>query len=459
MCLFDVLCSLAKEMDLKIYPVHVNHLFRPGAAEEDQAYVESICRERGFPCQTFIYDCNRIAAEQKLTSEEAGRKVRYEAFSKVADQIEASGIERSRIAIAVAQNADDQCETILFRILRGAGIDGISGIAYKRYDEKRTAIIRPLLDISRDDIEKYCIACNLSPRRDHTNEEPIYARNKIRLELLPFLKEQFNPNIMHTIHRLGNAAATDKAYLRQQAEMAYKTALAFKSVKQVVFHMEQLKSLHLAIRLRVYNIALDTIGLKENITSGHLEGIEKVIFSASPSASFDLPFGFRVYRRYDTLVFQREASINASAGSKHDEDKGALRVTVTEVLQVNAKRADETKNVSLQGTFSFDALSEVYGPDVVGNITLRKRENGDYMMIRINGTLHRKKIQDIFVDEKIPKKQRDDVLLAAVGKEVLWILPHRDFASQQMREKGRFSADYKVNGDRDKLIIVLEYLS
>ena len=142
-CLFSVLCSMAKEMNLTIHPVHINHKFRPGAAEEDQAYVEELCRSKGVSCRSFVYDCPIIAKEQKLTPEEAGRNARYEAFFKVAAEIRSKGVPSEKIAVAVAQNANDQCETILFRIMRGTGTDGLSGIAYKRMAEDGTAAIRP----------------------------------------------------------------------------------------------------------------------------------------------------------------------------------------------------------------------------------------------------------------------------------------------------------------------------
>ena len=112
MCLFDVLCKEAKERNWYIYPVHVNHKFRPGAAEADQAYVENLCQRRGWPCTSFVYDCNKIATEEKMTSEEAGRKARYDAFGKRARALVDAGIAKESIVIAVAQNGDDQAETI-----------------------------------------------------------------------------------------------------------------------------------------------------------------------------------------------------------------------------------------------------------------------------------------------------------------------------------------------------------
>ena len=152
-CLFDVLNSLKDEWDLTLYAVHINHKLREGAAEEDQHYVEELCAKLNIPCEVFIRDCNVIAAQEGMTSEEAGRKVRYEAFSQVALQIHQNGIPKNKVAIALAHNANDQCETILFRLMRGTGTDGLSGIPYERFEENGFAVIRPILDIGREEIE------------------------------------------------------------------------------------------------------------------------------------------------------------------------------------------------------------------------------------------------------------------------------------------------------------------
>ena len=305
MCLFDVLSELSAEMGLTIHPVHVNHKFRPGAAEEDQKFVEEHCADRGFRCRTFVTDCNEMASRLKMTSEEAGRKARYDAFFTVAEEVASSGTERGDIVIAVAQNANDQCETILFRIMRGTGVDGLSGIAYKRSGKGGFDIIRPLLDITRDEIEKYCADRNLQPRIDHTNNEAIYTRNKIRLELIPYMMENFNNNIIETVNRLGHIAAEDKDYIQGEAGRIYEKIRCGEA--DVAIFTEPLESVHKAVRHRIYNMCLNRAGMEENITGAHLDAIEKIRVSESPSASADLADGFKVAKAYDRLIFCSES--------------------------------------------------------------------------------------------------------------------------------------------------------
>ena len=491
-CLFDVLLELSAVKNFRIHPVHVNHKFRPGDAERDQEYVEELCRQRGLTCRTFTVDCNALAREEGLTSEEAGRKARYDAFFETAQGIAqelaqgfAQGLAQElageleqhctqepsmpgtdKIAIAVAQNANDQAETILFRMLRGTGTDGLAGIAYKRY-ERGFAIVRPLLDVPRDEIEKYCEERNLSPRIDHTNNEAIYARNKIRLELLPMLREKFNPNIIETINRLGKNAAADKDYLAQQARDAYEEALEDADGRNCTVEVTtaKLDRMHKAVRMRVYNYLLADVGMEENLTEGQLEAIEKVRISQSPSAMCDLADGFRVYKIYDRIRFCREAET---------EEGRQLRMRFISAEEY----AKEKKTAHAPDADGGETAARVVGifalpPGAEDSVCIRKRRDGDVIAIasksrtqgatqtsaqgatqtRAQGAfqtpdtsppqVRHKKLQDFLVDAKVPKSVRDDIDLLAYGNRILWVLPSPHFASRQYREKGRFSAEFK----------------
>lgn len=521
-CLFDVLLELSAVKNFRIHPVHVNHKFRPGDAERDQEYVEELCRQRELTCRTFTVDCNALAREKGLTSEEAGRKARYDAFFETAQGIAqeltqgiaqeltkgfAQGLVQElageleqhctqepsmpgtdKIAIAVAQNANDQAETILFRMLRGTGTDGLAGIAYKRY-ERGFTIVRPLLDVPRDEIEKYCEERNLSPRIDHTNNEAIYARNKIRLELLPMLREKFNPNIIETINRLGKNAAADKDYLAKQARDAYEEALEDADGRSCTVEVTtaKLDRMHKAVRMRVYNYLLADVGMEENLTEGQLEAIEKVRISQSPSAMCDLADGFRVYKIYDRIRFCREAET---------EEGRQLRMRFISAEEY----AKEKKTAHAPDADGGETAARVVGifalpPGAEDSVCIRKRRDGDVIAIasksrtqgaaqapvqgatRTQGAtqapvqgasqapvqgatqtpaqgasqtpdtappqVRHKKLQDFLVDAKVPKSVRDDIDLLAYGNRILWVLPSPHFASRQYREKGRFSAEFK----------------
>lgn len=523
-CLFDMLCRLAEELALQLYPVHVNHQFRPGAAERDQAFCETLCTTRGWPCRSFVYDCAQIAEAEGMTAEEAGRKVRYEAFGMTAADLLRRGIAAQDIAIAVAQNANDQAETILFRILRGTGTDGLAGIAKKRYETVRwetaaksaaahssylrdpqqggtdeaksavaqIAVVRPLLETQRAEIERYLAERNMTACIDQTNAEPIYTRNKIRLELLPYLAEQYNENIIAALNRLGSIAQHDKAYLQETAARAFadarvctagqdaegfswaqtqkmplsmgvrtdgalcqgadRTLRAQTAAREILLSCDVLRSLHTAIRTRVYQRALQEIGMTENFSSVQAEAIEQLLQTERPSAEAELPDGFRAARVYDKLKFYRAA--RGSAHMPAGDNAKAVRDAAAAGQRYRLWQTDTAAYLALlaagrlgvHGAFCADALP------AGAQVEVRTRRDGDYLPIRGG----RKKLQDFLVDVKVPKNRRDELLLLACGSRILWILPSPLFHAPQLREKGRFCADAKVDRKCAGPIIILE---
>ena len=318
-CLFHVLLKLKEEMELTIHPVHVNHRLRPGAAEEDQDYVERLCAGVGLTPRVFTVDCNGLAEQLGMTSEEAGRKARYDAFWQVAEEVaNTCGGEgavcgsplRSSMKIAVGHNADDQAETVLFRILRGTGMDGLAGMAYMR-EEKRPGgegepggtyrIIRPLLDVRRKDVEEYCSAMGLQPVTDHTNSEELYTRNKIRLDLIPYIEEKYNTNFRDGLVRMAKIAAADKAYFWEETAQAYerlrvpaeqKSETDTEADAAIALDWRGLAECHEALRHRIVLKAFGEIGLTQDITAERLAAADKIILGKTGGKTVEFPHGY-----------------------------------------------------------------------------------------------------------------------------------------------------------------------
>ncbi len=305
-CLFHVLLKMAKEIDLTIHPVHINHMFRPGAAEADQAYVENLSRQYGLAAKVFTVDCSALAEELGMTSEEAGRKARYDAFFRTAEEIYSSVAEKNhgRVKIAVAHNANDQAETVLFRILRGTGMDGIAGMAYERVErrgmdgtegadgagERTVPVIRPLLDTWREDVEAYCAQMELEPVTDHTNNEELYARNKIRLDLIPYIEEKYNSNFREGLVRMAKIAAADKDYFWTETAQAYEK-LKVPDAFAVTLDWRGLAQCHEALRHRIILKAFRDIGLDQDITAERLEAADKIILGSVGGKTVEFPHG------------------------------------------------------------------------------------------------------------------------------------------------------------------------
>ena len=433
-CLFTVLKELAQSLQLHIHPVHINHQIRPGAAEHDQKYVEDLCKEAGLTCRTVVFDCNQMAADEGLTSEEAGRKVRYQAFDDEAKAVEDSGVPRDMIKIAVAHNADDQAETIMFRLLRGTGTDGLAGMEYSRTDELGYEIIRPLLDVWKADIMAFCKEETLDPCMDYTNAQPVYARNRIRLELLPFL-EDYNPNIKEAIVRLGKVAACDREYLQGEAEAALSWLINESDDNYIVLDGKKLRGLGKPVRQRVVSLVFKELGLIEDMTFAHFEDADQLIFNDKPSARLDLPHGYHLTKVYDDVK-----------AAKDSDDVDTEEKIIMEIVSKEEFNAEKHIKGSF-AAFDADAIAEEYGQDFAKVVKWRTRNPGDHISLAGGGS---KKLQDLFVNEKVPKDERDKIKVFAIGSEVLFV-PKTKLGIQ----RSRYSAKY-VNKEATKKVFFVE---
>ncbi len=475
MCLFSVLNQLKEEMDFSLYAVHVNHGFRPGDAEDDQQFAEQLCSRNGVKCYSFKFDCNAIAKEDGLSSEEAGRKVRYASFLEVAGELALSGIPKEKIKIAVAQNADDQAETVLFRLLRGTGTDGLAGMAYSRA-EGEFSVIRPLLDTWRKDIEAYCAENGLTACTDKTNLQPIYTRNKIRLQLIPYLQENFNENIMEALGRLSRIAGEDKDFLWQCAEEAYDALLIR---PEAVLDQKGLAELPAAVRHRVVMKALKVQGMEQDITATHLEAVDSILNATGESKTVEFPGGYRMSVRYGEAAFYSVGTSRRAGSSPQDRAYVSQNSEICadhDVLRAKTAKTATCEATPVRKTTSFDknrhaesalahqttAGHDQHAPGASGTRTaafdadkvaavhgdaqpvFRTRRPGDY--IAIPGG--RKKIQNLFVDMKIPKENRDSIQLAAVGSEVLWLPEQPEYGVK----KPRYNSAYKLDANTKNVL-------
>lgn len=431
LCLFNILYEMKADKKLQLEVVHVNHKFRPGDAEADQEFVEELCRKKGVRCWTVERDCRLIAKEEGLTDEEAGRKVRYEAFADVAAELVDEGENAEKIKIVVAQNLNDQAETLLFRIIRGTGTDGLSGIDYIRRDRTGFIIIRPLLDVPRTEIEEYCDENGLEPRIDKTNGETAYSRNKIRLELLPYLSSHFNENVSEAVNRLCKISRVDKEYLWKQTDKAWEEVFIGNADGTYSLNRELLKGMDLAIRHRIILKAFEKAGLYRDIAYTHLEQADILIEKGKSSGRIDFPAGY-------TFSISYEKAMCSAPGAKKYE------IAAEPELKADILYKDDYVPAENTAVFDMDKLAEVYdfagGP--LSMILARTREPGDFIALSVG----HKTIQDLFVDMKIPKNLRDSIFMAAIGNEILWI--------PEGVSRARYSRNYRVTEDTKKILIL-----
>ncbi len=450
-CLFHFLNSIAEDRSLVLHAVHVNHRLRPGDAEEDQAYVKALCAEYGWELDVVSFDCAGEAERLRISKEEAGRRRRYQAFTEAAERLREKGVPAEQIRIAVAHHADDQAETILFRILRGTGTDGLAGMSYKRRGAGGYLIIRPLLDCTKAEILEYCRLNRLEPRIDRTNDEPLYSRNRIRLELIPYL-EQYNPRIRQALIRMGEIAWTDADFFDKMSADVLENVRKETGEGFVLLDCRELGKFHKAVRTRVLKKALKELGMTEDFTYRSLEAADELLFFHSPSARIDLPHGYRAVKVYEDVRLEApeqgddgELSPSSGFGVKivSREQNGS---DVQEVSEADRFGTDHSGKQA--AVFDADEMAEHFGADFAGRICGRFRRAGDFISIKGG----RKKIQNLFVDQKVPKDMRERIPFAAIGKEVLFIPAHEESGL-----KARYSTTAIVKS-KTKVLLIIEYV-
>ena len=255
-CLLHVLDSLKEKLGIEIVVAHLNHMLRD-VADLETEYVQSFCKKLGIECYVKKADILEISKTQKKGTEEVGRQVRYDFFDEVAKKTNSN-------KIATAHNSNDRAETVILNILRGSGLSGLKGIEPIR-DNK---YIRPLINTDRQDIENYCNDNKLEPKYDKTNNENIYTRNKVRNTVIPYIKKEFNPNIIKTINRLSSLATEENEYLQAITKQEFENLLIEKT-ENIILDLHKFNSLNLVIKRR---LILYTINEVLHTTNG----IEKV---------------------------------------------------------------------------------------------------------------------------------------------------------------------------------------
>ena len=256
--MLDILKDLKETMNFEIYVVHVNHMIRGQDAINDQKYVENYCNKNNIDFYTKAIDVQEIAKSKKIGVEEAGRIARYEAFEEIFKKTNSN-------KIATAHNKNDKVETIIMHILRGSGVSGLKGISPIR-DNK---FIKPLIECSREEIEKYCEINKLNPCIDKTNFENSYTRNKIRNIVIPYIKEQFNPNIVETIERLSEVISSEDEYISEITQKEYEKLLISKQENQIEIKLKEFNILDNVIKSRLILLVVKNI-------FGSIQGIEKI---------------------------------------------------------------------------------------------------------------------------------------------------------------------------------------
>lgn len=404
--LLHLLYDLREDLRVTLHVFHLNHMIRGEEAEEDMRFVKDFAQKLNLPCTALSFDVSAYVAENRLSLEEGAREVRYMLLEKVADEIKAD-------KIVLGHHRDDNVETFLMRILRGAGAEGLRGIL-----PVRGKCIRPLIEVGKEEIENYCQINNLEFRVDTSNLSLFYERNKIRHKLIPVL-EEYNPKFKEIISNTIEILDEENAYLSCLAEECL-AKLAEQSKDLIKISSLKLLSLPLAIQRRLARKIIELI--KGDLRGIEFKHIEKVLEGAAfeeKSFQMDLPGDLVVFSEQKKVVVAKKETLK----------KPSL---FEQVLKVPGKTEIEELRVDLAADFvdnkglvikNDKSIAYLDADKLKFPLKVRTRRLGD--RFKPLGMQEEKKLHDFFIDEKVVKRERDRVPLVLSGEQIVWVVGYR----------------------------------
>lgn len=399
--LLDMLSRL-RGYTLSLIAAHLNHCLRGNDSDADEEYCRQLAAHYAIPFESGRIDVRELAESGQLNLEDAGRRARIIFLEEIRNKYAAA-------TVVLAHHADDQAETVLMRLLRGSGMTGLSGMACRN----DRGYVRPLLEITRSEIEQYLRGRGLGWREDTSNSDTAYLRNRIRHELLPLL-EEYNPAIRSCLVRTASLLGDDEALLIELTEQTFIRLFRIEEGK-ILCSVTQLRALSPALRRRVLRHAFKQMtGSLEWVGQRHIRAICNVIDSDRPNARLALPQKVTLAREYDSLLF--EQTPEASPDSAPDlliTAPGYYLLPTGGSLTIEISEPPTDFNTPSTSEVFFDLDKNPFPWQV------RTFLPGDRIIPF--GMSGRKKVKDIFIDQKIPLSERKNIPLLFCGTNLIWI--------------------------------------
>lgn len=402
-----ILKALSSELKLKIFAAHLNHKIRGKESDADEKFVKALAKKLRIPVFTESFNVLGFAKRNRLNLEDAARRIRYEFFERAAVKMKAN-------KIAVAHTADDNIETFLMRLIRGAGLKGLEGIPAERGN-----LIRPLLTVYRTELEEYLKAEGVKPRVDRSNFDTKYLRSSIRHELIPTLA-RYNPNIKEGLLRTIGSVNEDSDLIDELSKKAYGSVNKKSGKGRVSLDVKGLLSLKPALRAGVVKLAVARVKKDLNDLT-YVNILDILDIAAKHRAQLHIPGAF-VEKSKGILTFSltRPMTRNPREFLYRLEVPGIILIKesgyeiVSELIDIGSARGIKKKDPN-RAYLDRDKIS--------GALMVRSRRRGDsFTPLGMKGT---KKLQDIFVDEKIDPERRDMVPVIDDGKKIVWVAGFR----------------------------------
>lgn len=420
MALLHLLKTVQSKWNLKLMAVHLNHQFRGEEADQDQLYVEAMCKDWNITCITKKMDVALYAKENKLSKQVAARECRYQFFEELAK-------EYNYYKVAVAHHADDQLETVMMRFIRGAGLQGLSGMPMQRETDNYT-IIRPLLTVTKEQIEAYCKDHHIQPRLDRSNESDDYTRNYIRHHLVPPIV-QLNPNIHQIVTEMTETFRLENEYIEEQSKRYAQQVIRSKTEDSITIDLSSFLEVPLPLQRRLILLLLSYLPISRTSWSKiHIDYILSVTTQKKGQKRIHLPDNILLWKEYDQIMItnrqiEREEKVttgyvqNLPMEGECFLTKPHIKVKITKLAN---QRFSSPQKMHVHKAEYKQPLRATFDADLLCfPLQIRNRLPGD--KIQPLGMDGHKKVKDIFIDEKIPVSLRHEWPILTDQESIIWI--------------------------------------
>lgn len=433
MCMLHILQKLREKYKYRLMAVHVHHGIRGRDADEDMEYVRKCCEEWGIETCFFCCRVQEQAVKWHMSEEEAGRKIRYDSFLEV---LEKQGGGK----IAVAHNSEDSSETFLLNLFRGTGIQGLTGIRPVRQN-----VIRPILCLERSQILEYLKENGIDYRTDATNEKDLYTRNKIRNRIMPYVTENINSRASEHIVQAARALDEIWEYMERQIDIVYKMSV-WKKAEVYTVDIGRITEYDEVLQKMTYRRVISALaGKLKDITCTHIDMIMELM-AGETGKKIHLPYHIVCEKQYGKVLLYQPKEPQPSEPVCVECSIEGLKEEKTEILpgQKGSVRMKLVKNSGRNIKIQEKMYTKWLNYDILKNsFQIRTRRPGDYIVINRQGG--RKKLKDYFIDLKMPREERERVLLLAKGSEIFWVIGYR------------ISEDCRISENTEN-ILEIEYL-
>jgi tRNA(Ile)-lysidine synthase len=400
--LLAVLAQISEQLDFDIVVAHYNHGLRGAQSDDDEKYSQELATKLGL---IFVSEKMNSTLRQKgVSPEDFYRQQRYQFLNKVTKDYKAQ-------KIALGHNIQDQVETVLLNLLRGSGLDGLKGILPMREGK----FIRPLIEVTRSEIIDFLSEARISYCQDSSNDSNIYLRNKIRSELIPYLKEKYNPKIVENLAQMSEILRQDDEFIRNSVAQTLQSKNIQNQPDGISLNIEYLKGLAPAIRSRLFKEILESLSPEKNgFSFSNIKDLDRLVQLAKSGKRISLPLGIEARREYEKLILTRD-----NADLKQVDYEYPVNIPgIINVKEINRtisieKIARDKMDLQSKNKVYLD-LDKIQQP-----IVLRNRTDGDrFQPLGMKG---RQKIKSLFINQKIPRNTRNEVMLLVDKDSVIWI--------------------------------------